>query len=209
MNQLKNLDQLNSASYFDKNTLQQVVDVNDNALYANLKRWIKQNRIIQLKRGFYVTNNYYTQTLKKEPYSEFIANKLKTPSYLSLEYVLQKYSLLTETVYAFTSITLKKPNTYKNKLGLFVYSNINKELFTGYKIVNKDGFQIKEASKAKALFDFFYLRLLKVKTINKELLKSFRLNLDEFSKNDQIEFMSYVDLSKVDKLKKVGLWLKI
>ncbi|MFH2062029.1 MAG: hypothetical protein ABIJ43_03520 [Candidatus Beckwithbacteria bacterium] len=208
MNQIKNLDKLNSASYFSKNTLQQTVLVSDNTLYSNIKRWLKQGRIIQLKRGLYVTSNYYTQTLKKEAYQEFIANKLKTPSYLSLEYVLQKYSLLTETVYAFTSITLKKPNTYKNKLGLFVYSNINKELFTGYKIINKDGFKIKEASKAKALFDFFYLRLLKVKNINKELLESFRLNLDEFSKNDQIEFMNYVDLSKIDKLKKVGLWLK-
>lgn len=207
MNQIKNLNSLNSASYFNKNTLQQVVSISDNALYSNIKRWIKQNIIIQLKRGIYVTNDYYIRLPEKQAYQEFIANKLKSPSYLSLEYVLQKYSLLTEGVYAFTSITLKKTNTYKNKLGLFTYSNISQDLFTGYKIVNKEGFQIKEASKAKALFDFLYLRLLSVKNINQQLLDSFRFNLDEFSQKDQKEFKSYVKLSKTKKLEKVSLWL--
>ena len=41
-----------------------------------------------------------------------------------------------------------------------------------------------------------------------ELLESFRLNLDEFSQKDQREFMNYANLSKIDKLKKVGRWLK-
>lgn len=207
MNQIKNLNELNSASYFNKNTLQQIVPISDNALYSNIKRWIKQNIIIQLKRGIYVTNDYYIRLPEKQAYQEFIANKLKSPSYLSLEYVLQKYSLLTEGVYAFTSITLKKTNTYKNKLGLFTYSNISQDLFTGYKIINKEGFQIKEASKAKALFDFLYLRLLSVKNINQQLVNSFRFNLDEFSQKDQKEFKSYVKLSKIKKLEKVSLWL--
>jgi len=204
---MKYINELNTASYFNKNTLQQVAPISDNALYSNIKRWLKQNIIIQLKRGTYVTNDYYIRLPEKQAYLEFIANKLKSPSYLSLEYVLQKYSLLTEGVYAFTSITLKKTNTYKNKLGLFTYSNISQNLFTGYKIVNKEGFQIKEASKAKALFDFLYLRLLSVKNINKSLIDSFRFNLDEFSQKDQKEFKSYVKLSKIKKLEKTSLWL--
>jgi len=204
---MKYINELNTASYFNKNTLQQVAPISDNALYSNIKRWLKQNIIIQLKRGTYVTNDYYIRLPEKQAYLEFIANKLKSPSYLSLEYVLQKYSLLTEGVYAFTSITLKKTNTYKNKLGLFTYSNISQNPFTGYKIVNKEGFQIKEASKAKALFDFLYLRLLSVKNINKSLIDSFRFNLDEFSQKDQKEFKSYVKLSKIKKLEKASLWL--
>ena len=204
---MKYINELNTAGYFNKNTLQQVAPISDNALYSNIKRWLKQNIIIQLKRGLYVTNDYYIRLPEKQAYLEFIANKLKSPSYLSLEYVLQKYSLLTEGVYAFTSITLKKTNTYKNKLGLFTYSNISQNLFTGYKIVNKEGFQIKEASKAKALFDFLYLRLLSVKNINKSLIDSFRFNLDEFSQKDQKEFKAYVKLSKIKKLEKVSVWL--
>jgi len=198
---MKYINELNTASYFNKNTLQQVAPISDNALYSNIKRWLKQNIIIQLKRGTYVTNDYYIRLPEKQAYLEFIANKLKSPSYLSLEYVLQKYSLLTE------GVTLKKTNTYKNKLGLFTYSNISQNLFTGYKIVNKEGFQIKEASKAKALFDFLYLRLLSVKNINKSLIDSFRFNLDEFSQKDQKEFKSYVKLSKIKKLEKASLWL--
>ena len=208
MNQINNLNKLNLASYFNKNTLQQVVEVNDNAIYSNIKRWLKQQRIIQLKKGLYVTNNYFIKTIDKTAYREFIANKLKTPSYLSLEYVMQKYSLLTETVNSFTSVTLKKPNTYQNQLGLFTYSNIKQKLFLGYTICKRDGREIKEATKAKALFDFFYLRLQRVKSVNKEFLESFRLNLDEFSGKDVKEFMSYQKLSQNKKLNQVGIWLK-
>ena len=175
-----------------------------------LSRYVRSGIVHRLKKGLYVTKEYVDRVEKSgrvHPYAEFLAGVLYEPSYLSLEYVLQKYSLLTEGVYAFTSITLKKTNTYKNKLGLFTYSNISQNLFTGYKIVNKEGFQIKEASKAKALFDFLYLRLLSVKNINKSLIDSFRFNLDEFSQKDQREFKSYVKLSKIKKLEKVSLWL--
>jgi len=200
------LKQLENLSYFDLETLSQITDLKGNTLYKNVSRWKEQGIIIQLKRGVYTTSGFALKQDTKS-YLEFVSNKLRYPSYLSLEYVLQKYSLLTEGVYAFTSITLKKTNTYKNKLGLFTYSNISQNLFTGYKIVNKEGFQIKEASKAKALFDFLYLRLLSVKNINKSLIDSFRFNLDEFSQKDQKEFKSYVKLSKIKKLEKASLWL--
>ena len=43
----------------------------------------------------------------KEPYAEYMANRLRLPSYLSLEYVLAKEGLIPEAVYALTSITSK------------------------------------------------------------------------------------------------------
>jgi hypothetical protein len=62
------------------------------------------------------------------------------PSYLRLEYVLQKYSILSESVFAFTSITVKTGRTYRNDLGDFVYRNIKKDLFSGFDLIEKDGF---------------------------------------------------------------------
>ncbi|MCG2692348.1 hypothetical protein L6272_06025, partial [Microgenomates group bacterium] len=70
-----------------------------------------------------------------------------------------------------------------------------------------DGFQIKEASKAKALFDFLYLRILKIKEVDQNLLESFRLNLDEFSRQDRQEFKKYIKLSRLKKMAKAALWL--
>lgn len=196
MNQVKKLKALETLSYFDKNTLAQVIELSDNSLYSNIKRWLKNGLLIQLKKGCYVTRAYYDRLQDKESYLDFIGNKLREPSYLSLECVLQKYSILSEAVYAYTSITLKSKRIYTNQLGTFLYRNICEKLFTGYTIKSYGNFEIKEASKAKALFDYFYLRFYRIFSINKTLLKSLRLNLDEFTKKDFKEFLGYCKLSK-------------
>ncbi|MDD4663747.1 MAG: hypothetical protein PHD83_03665 [Caldisericia bacterium] len=208
MKQVNKLTQLNTASFFTKLTLSQVIGANDEAVSANIKRWLKNGNLIQLKKGCYVTKDYVQTLINKESYYEFIANILKKPSYLSTEYVLQKYSMLTESVFAITSVTRKKTKMYQNKLGTFLYSNIKEELFTGFKIVDRDGFQIKEATKAKALFDFFYFRLWKVSEISKELIESYRLNLFEMQTNDFDELESFILLSTIERFKTLPNILK-
>lgn len=118
MNQVQNLKKLSRLSYFDKNTLAQFIELSDNSLYAAINRWVKNGKIIQLKKGFYVTGDYLDKMPEKEKYLEFIANKLKFPSYLSLEYVLQKYSVLSESIFSLTSVTLKSKRVFRNKLFL-------------------------------------------------------------------------------------------
>ena len=205
---MKDLFKFNNASFFTKETLSQVIGENDAALSANIKRWLKKDFLIQLKKGVYVTKDYYQSLPDKSSYIEFIANILKQPSYLSGEYILQKYGMLTESVFALTSVTRKKTRTYQNKLGVFIYSNIKDELFTGFKIFNRGGFEIKEASKAKALFDFLYLRLWRLPEITKEIIDSYRLNLGEFSSTDFSEFESFTELAAIRKFKKLSTILK-
>jgi predicted transcriptional regulator of viral defense system len=199
MNQINKLAQLNTASFFNKETLSRVIEIEDDALSADIQRWIKRGNLIQLKKGFYVVKEYYQSLGDKQAYVEFLANILKKPSYLSSEYVLQKYSILTESVFAITSITRKKTRIYQNKFGMFIYSNIKDELFTGFKIISKGGFEIKEATKAKALFDFLYLRLWRVPEITREIVESYRFNLNEVSNEDFVEFESYIKLSGLSK----------
>lgn len=208
MTQLNNLSRLSSASFFDKTTLQRVVEVADNSLYSNIKRWLKQGELIQLKRGLYVTKDYFISLTDKQSYNEFVANILKQPSYLSGEYVLQKYSLLSESVFALTSITLKKTGSYQNSLGTFIYSSIKNQLFTGFNISQKNGFEIKEATKVKALFDFLYFRLLRTPNPTKDYIASFRLNLAELQESDWAEFTSYVNLSGSKKMFNLPIILK-
>lgn len=201
MNQVKKLKQLENLSYFDKNTLSQIIDIADNSLYANVKRWIKNGQIIQFKKGLYVTKSYYDRVVDKDVYIEFVANSLHFPSYLSLEYVLQKYSVLPESIFSVTSITLKTKRIYRNKLGVFIYRKIRKDLFTGFRIRKRIGYEVKEATRAKALFDYLYLKLFRVKEINTETINSFRLNLEEFSMQDKNEFKRYCIQTGVNKYK--------
>jgi len=203
MNQVQNLKKLSSLSYFDKNTLSQFVELSDSSLYTIINRWLNNGKIIQLKKGLYVSGDYVDKISAKQAYLEFIANKLNFPSYLSLEYVLQKYSVLSESVFSPTSITLKSKRIYKNQLGTFIYRSIKESLFTGYTIKKNGEFEIKEATKAKALFDYLYLKLFRIRSLDKKLIDSFRLNLGEFDGENKKEFDSYCQLSEIKKYKKL------
>jgi len=203
MNQVKKLKQVENLSYFDRPTLGQIINVKKKALYENISRWVSQEKLIQLKNGLYVTSKYYNGLENKETYIEFIANRLRFPSYLSLEYILQKYSLISESVYAYTSVTLKTKNEYQNKLGRFIYRNISQDLFDGFEIKEKNGFEIKQASAAKALFDYLYLKFYRKKDINRALLNSLRLNLEELNSQDKSEFRGFCQKTNIEKFVKL------
>jgi len=203
MNQVSKLKKLEKLSYFDKNTLLQVICLRDNSLYANIKRWLRTGRLIQLKRGLYVTDIFYSSMADKTSYAEFVANKLREPSYLSLEYVLQKYGMLTEAVYGYTSVTLKTKKAYKNRLGVFSYNSISPKFFTGYEVREIGQFSVYEATKAKALFDYLYLKFFRTTNITKEMFESFRLNLDSFTRQDVRELKGYCDKAGIEKYRKL------
>ena len=199
MNQVKNLKSLVKLSYFTRSTLSQLIDLPDKSLYTDIARWVRNKKIMPLKRGLYVMGEYYDKNARKDDYRLFIANKLREPSYISLEFVLQKYGLLSESVFAITSIALKSKRSYKNELGLFTYKNISSKLFTGFEIRTYGGYEVKEATKMKALFDYLYLKLLRIQKINSDLLLSFRLNLEKLKKSESQEFGRYCNQTKIQK----------
>jgi predicted transcriptional regulator of viral defense system len=200
MNQLKKLGKISNLSYFDTNTLSLIYpELSRNSLYANIKRWIKQGYLIQIKKGMYVTKEYVLNVQDKSSYKEFLANKIKYPSYLSTEYVLQKYSILSDAIYAYTSVTLKSKNTYNNKFGRYMYRSVTRKLFTGYEIKDRGEYSIHEATKAKALFDYLYLKLYRIKNITKEVLLNLRLNLEEVDESDMKELKDYCKLTGIRK----------
>lgn len=208
MNQIKNLKKLNRLSYFDKETLAQYMPLSDNSLYANIKRWLHQGHLIQLKKGLYVTQDYLRMQQDRNAYDEFIANRLREPSYLSMETMLQKYGILAESVYGWTSVTLKSRRIYQNKLGLFIYRSIKKTLFTGFESKTTGGVRIYSATKAKALFDYLYFKLFRVRKFDVETLESFRLNLDEVSNIEFKEFEGYCKMTGTKKMKKLPKLMK-
>lgn len=198
MKHVAKLKQLENLSYFDLETLSQITDLKGNTLYKNVSRWKEQGIIIQLKRGVYTTSGFALKQDTKS-YLEFVSNKLRYPSYLSLEYVLSKYQVLTESVYIYTAITKKSTRTYSNSFGMFSYRNISDFLFTGYNVVKENNFEIAIATKSKALFDYLYLKFYRKSEINKAMVDELRLNLDEFTKQERLEFLGFCKSTKIDK----------
>ena len=122
-------------------------------------------------------------------YLEFLACTLYAPSYLSMEYVLHEHGMLTDMPVALTSATKKKTASVSNSLGTFRYHTLHDNLYDGYGLTKVGEFSIAKATKAKALFDYLYLR--KHIIFNKESFDELRLNLENFA-DDTKEFARYV-----------------
>lgn len=187
---------------FTKQALRMYFQGSEDALNERIKRALKKKRILELKKGLYTTEIYYLQESEKTKFKEFVASKLRFPSYLSLEYVLAKYNLLTEAVYPITSITIKTPRLYQNFLGTYPYTNLKKELYFGFQRINFYQNEYYSATKAKAMFDFLYLKK-NLGDLKEEILDGLRINWDNFSQKDFNLFKGYVLKSKSKKMLKI------
>lgn len=177
----------------------------------NIKYNLKTGKTIRLKRGFYVSAEFVKKMKyqgKFEDYLCFLATKLLSPSYLSLEYMLANYSILSESPFTLTLITVKTPRVIKNPLATFTYYNIKNDLFCGFEPIKKGEFEVNLATKTKAFFDYLYLKKRMLKIINKDILKELRLNIEELSKNDWKEFERYIALAQSKKMEKIAKLLK-
>ena len=187
-----------------------VIYKNKEYLKILLSRMRARNKLIRLKRGIYVSREYIDGLKAKggiSDYLEFIAGKLYEPSYLSAEYVLSEYGVLSEAVFGYVLVSTNKTNRIKNDIGgvLFSYHNIKPELFTGYRIIKKGEFMIFKAGLAKALFDFLYFR--KNFLINKETARALRLNWDNIKKKDLKELKKYISKARNKKMLDIYNWL--
>ncbi len=178
-----------------------VAEKNRQYLKVLLSRYEKKDQLIRLKKGLYVSANYLDFLGKNNlssAYTEFLANLLYSPSYLSLEYVLYEHNILSEIPKNFTSISQKKTTHLNNNLGNFFYHQISPRLFKGFKIIEKDNFVIFKATRAKALFDYLYLR--KNLIISRQAFAELRLNLGNLAKSDLREFKKYLKIEGSKKM---------
>jgi hypothetical protein len=170
-----------------------------------LYRWMKSGRVIQLKKGVYMPRRFYDLHRREIDFSLIVSAILLPQSYVSLEFILQRHAILTEVTYPVSAITLKNTLVIENKLGSFIYRHIKPGLYRGFSISESAGLRFAQASPAKALFDYLYLRpsrgLLRSAAYN--LAEELRLNLDDFSPASQDEFASYVETSQVKKMEHI------
>lgn len=199
---LKDLETISNLLYFTKESLRQL-EKNEDALNFNLKYWLKKGNLVALKKGVYILKNRFEKEQNKDLYLEYLANRLYEPSYLSLEYVMQKHSLLTEGVWGITNITTKKTKTFTNKLAQFNYYSISPDLFTGYEIKKFYSAPVFVAKKSKAVFDYLYLRFLKNMAINEKVIKELRINWENINKTEFGKIQKYSKKAKSIRIKKV------
>lgn len=187
---------------FNKNTLR-AFEKREESVNASIKCWMKNGKIVQLKKGTYLLNDRWEKEIQKDSYLEYIANKLLEPSYLSFEYVLAKYQILSEPVSALTSATTKSSREFSNALGSFRYYALTLKLFCGYEAREEGGFPVLEASKGKALFDFLYIRFLKQKPITADAVENFRINWENISRKEFEQAKSYLKFTKSKRVKEI------
>ncbi len=190
--------------YFSKNAASMLINKKGRNLDKKIAQLTKIGYLETLKKGLYVSSSY-VEKVTKESYIEYIANILKSPSYISSEYVLAKEGLIPESVFSITSITAKTPRSFSNFLGTFLYKHVKPELFTGYKESLWENKILYVATKAKALFDYFYLK--KIENIEREIYDC-RINWDNFSQDDVKEFEKYTTITASRKMTNVLFWIK-
>jgi hypothetical protein len=202
------LSSLDSIPYFTIEAVKQLLGDESTAagtIQTTLYRWMKAGHIIQLKKGVYMTRRFFELHRADANFAPMISAILIPQSYLSLEYVLQRNAILTEITYPVSAVTLKQTRVFENKLGTFTYRNIKSDLYQGFTISEYLGIPIGQATVAKALFDFLYFRPWsgKEQSANVNLAEELRLNIEDFSEKDQVEFAAFVEISKSRKMAKI------
>lgn len=196
------LDQLKHLPHFGKNTVYQLgkqLGLKDATIDTYISRFLKYKEIYRLKNGLYVSADFFDKNRNDISYSFYLANILRTPSYVSSWAALQYYNLTTEAIHSVTSVTSKVTRDYQTKVGNFTYQSINKDFFSGFSLA-KGKFDFFVASPSKALFDLLYFKtrqfhgfsLEKIKALVEEL----RIDIEEMDKEEREKF--YIMLKKYE-----------
>ncbi len=188
------LEQLKPLTYFSKDTVQQLgnqLGLQDSTVDTYISRFLKYKEIHRLKNGLYVSADFLDKNRNDISYSFYLANVIRTPSYVSSWAALQYYNFTTEAIHSVTSVTTKVTRDYQTSAGNFAYQSINKPLFTDF-ILAKGKFEFFVASPSKALFDLVYFRTNQFRGVSLEkiraLVEELRIDVDEMDKDEQSKF---------------------
>ncbi len=192
------LEQLKFLPHFGKNTVYQLgkqLGLKDSTVDTYISRFLKYKEIYRLKNGLYVSADFFDKNRNDISYSFYLANVIRTPSYVSSWAALQYYDLTTEAIRSVVSVTPKVTRDYQTKAGNFVYQSINRKLFSGFSLT-KGKFDFFIASPSKALFDLLYFRTRQFRSLPlgkiKALAEELRIDINEMDKEEQVKFYTMI-----------------
>ena len=188
------IEQLKPLPFFSRKSVSQIADqynLKTGTVDSYIKKLLASRELIQLKKGFYITDESLKKNRTDTSFIFFLANVLRTPSYVSMWSALQYYNLATEAINTTTSVTSQVTRSYNSMVGNFVYRSIKKDLFFGFLLV-KGNFDFFIATPAKALFDIIYFKTNQFRSIRlkklAQIIADLRIDLDEFDINERKNF---------------------
>ena len=192
------LEQLDNLPHFTKSTIYQLgsqLRLKNSTVNTYISRFLKHKEILPLKRGLYISANFFAKNKGDISYPFYLANVIRTPSYVSSWAALQYYNLTTEAIRSITSVTPKVTRDYETKTGTFSYQSIQKGLFSDHSLV-KGKFDFFIASPSKALFDLLYFRTRQFRGVSfgnvGKMVEELRIDIDEMDKMEQEKFYSMI-----------------
>jgi predicted transcriptional regulator of viral defense system len=165
-----------------------LLDLDYNTGRMQISRWVKMQYLVRLKNGLYVLKG----PLDRGEISEYyIANRLYSPSYVSLESCLSYYNLIPEITFSVTSISSKPTRKFLVEQTSYIFRSVQPRFFTGYVIEKQKGLSIRIAEREKAVVDYLYF------TIIEKMSPLERLSLKGLSRK---KMRTYASLVKEEKL---------
>lgn len=142
-----------------------------------INRLTKQGKLLTLKRGLYALSG------QQSPSKELIANHLFGPSYVSRQWALSYYGLLSERVVEVTSMCIGRSKQFENDLGRYSYHAIPAHYYSlGQTSIQQGSSAFLMATPEKALCDLLLsirqLRLQSKSAVLTYLLDDLRLDDD-------------------------------
>ena len=192
------LEQLDNLPHFTKSTIYQLgsqLGLKEASVTTYISRFLKRKEILPLKRGLYISANFFAKNKGDISYSFYLSNVIRTPSYVSSWAALQYYNLTTEAIRLITSVTPKVTRDYETRAGTFSHQSIQKGLFSDYSLV-KAKFDFFIASPSKALFDLLYFRTRQFRGVKfndvKKMVDELRIDIDEMDETERNKFYEKV-----------------
>lgn len=134
-------------------TLNDIRLLNADLREPTLNYWLNNGWLRKIRRFWYADVSF-----NPEGYDYFfIANKIYSPSYISLESALSYYGFIPEATIQITSVSTRKTNLFDTVFGIFSYKTIKSDLYFGYEILENDGKNALIATPEKSILDYLYL----------------------------------------------------
>ena len=196
------LSKLGGLPYFGTADVAQLLGKDEKEVKQVLLRYLAQNKVIRIKRGFYMTREFYLSNKNDFDFMGMVASVIAPKGYLSTEYVLYSHGVMTEVVMAYTGMTTGKTQRVASTLGSFMFRHIKPELYGGYAEKLAWGVKVKTATLGKALFDYLYIRPhgWTYDAKGYDLTEDLRLNLYDWNESDKKEFEKWVEISGSKKM---------
>lgn len=134
--------------YFTFADIRKVAGMSDESAQVSLCRMVKAGDLTRIARGV------YTDDITAVDWEE-LAEHIYAPSYLSFEWVLARYGVLSQQPMALTLATKKRARVIDSPYKTIIYHHLQAKLYWGYTQENKALI----AEPEKALLDLAYISL--------------------------------------------------